>query len=122
MRRSCYFSIANISLKMRDALLQSRHFALGQVLRASGHDAARQFDKRRFLIGALGRACNITESPDQPQTHRQVGSGIVADLIERGVDKSVKRDPGDNEPQNMRWRIVSRFRRLPAQPMDYDTG
>jgi len=57
---------------------------------------------------------------DQPQTYRKVCYGIVTDLIERGVEKSLERYPGNHESQDVRRRIISRFWGLAAQPADHD--
>ena len=106
----------------RQSLLQPDEFVLRKVPGASGRDPAGALKQACTKIGMRRAAGDVAIGAHQPQTDREVGDGIVSDLLERRIQKAIEGHPRHHQPQHMRRRVVMRRRRRARGPAYDDTA
>ena len=72
-------------LDCRQTLLQLHELVFRKVPGATGRNPAGALKQACAKIGVRGAACDVAIGAHQPQTDRDVGNGIMPDLLERGI-------------------------------------
>ena len=121
-RTACQSSVMSLASM---AARRCSNFTSSSFGRCPAHPAA----TRRARSSRLARrsACGVLLAMSligahQPQTDRDVGNGIVPDLLERGIEQAIETHPRYHEPQHMRRSVIMRWRRRAAGPADHDTA
>ena len=95
----------------RQTLLQFYEFVFRKVPGASGRDALGTLKQACPKIGMRRAPRDVAVGTHQPETDRDVGNGIVPDLLKRVSSRPSKLIHGTGEPQYMRRSVIMRWRR-----------